>query len=102
MCRKAGWATAHLSVLGHDTGNCIVTQGLGGRAGARCSTPQHGVIGLRYDHDTAYDTAGLEAVRAAARAHGLARGESRYKSHIMAGSNRLCRHMAQQGWDTAL
>ena len=31
--QKAGWATAHLPVLGHDTGNCIVTQGWGGRPG---------------------------------------------------------------------
>ena len=23
----AGWATAHFFVLGHDTANCIVTQG---------------------------------------------------------------------------
>ena len=29
------WATAHFPVLGHDTGDCIVTQGLGGSAGAR-------------------------------------------------------------------
>ena len=32
--QEAGWATAHLPVLGHDTGNCIVTQGWGGRPGS--------------------------------------------------------------------
>ena len=29
------WAIGHFPVLGHDTGDCIVTQGLGGRAGVR-------------------------------------------------------------------
>ena len=31
--QEAEWASAHLPVLGHDTGNCIVTQGWGGRPG---------------------------------------------------------------------
>ena len=33
---EVGWATAHFFVLGHDTTNCIVTQGSWARAkGAR-------------------------------------------------------------------
>ena len=49
------------------------------------------------------DTADLR-VRGERRAcaHGLARGESRYKNCIVAGGNRLCHNMAQQGCDTAL
>ena len=37
--QEAGWATAHLPVLGHDIGNCIVTQGLGGRVGHAARGP---------------------------------------------------------------
>ena len=74
--QEAGWATTHLHVLGHDTGNCIVTQGWGGRPGRatggvtrpgwraaeRCNTARRPC-----------DTAGLRVERAA-RAHGLAVG----------------------------
>ena len=31
--QEARWATTHLPMMGHDTGNCIVTQGWGGWPG---------------------------------------------------------------------
>ena len=43
--QEAGWATAHMPVLGHDIGNSIVTQGLGGRAGHAARGPRHGQLG---------------------------------------------------------
>ena len=39
--QEAGWATAHLPMLGHDTGNCIMTQSWGCRLG-RLKEARHG------------------------------------------------------------
>ena len=55
-------------------------------------------------HDTASWAAILlrgHATRSAARVHGLARGELRYKNCIVARGVCLCRNMAWLGCDTA-
>ena len=69
--QEAGWATAHLPVLGHDTGNCIVTQGWEGWPGRS----QGATIWLGLGHYTAEHAPqyGRPASRASGvRAHGLA------------------------------
>ena len=66
----------------------------------------HGQVGHGHDMATTRlttrtiqrcDTAGLHA-----GASDLAKGESRYKNCIVAGGDRLCHNMAQQGYDTTL
>ena len=59
---QGGWAIALFQfALGHDTGNCIVTQSWGGWPG-RATRPRHGRAGAQQDATTrpgeAYDTAG--------------------------------------------
>ena len=107
--REAGWGTAHLPVLGNDTGNCIMTQGWGGRHG--CATRPGWHAAGRYDMTRRpCDTSGL-CVGRAARAHMAwpLGGVSRYKweyrdkraAWLLGVSRDKLRHSAQQRCDMA-
>ena len=49
--QEAGWATAHLPMLGHDTRNCVVAQGLegGSTAHSRRTAARHDIAGQGHD-----------------------------------------------------
>ena len=67
VCRRLAWPLPIFFVLGHDTENCIVTQG-SRRVGVRSGTPRHDAVRLRHSQPPratrpalARDTDGLRA-----------------------------------------
>ena len=84
------WATAHFPVLGHDTRDCIVTHGQGGRAGAhsrRCDTAlRRPAIRPARPTTRSARAQGL----AAARARGQATGSVAIQSFVSWRRGSLC------------